>query len=537
MKAGIKNISVNLSLLFLSVFLFCFSNPNLLVKTGFALAGYFIYFPLLVLIRKNGFLKSILYGGLFGSFSYMFYAYWLSKYHFITLILVCILYFILCGILFFFLKLSVILFKENEVLIQLTQLLVIASFEYLKTKGFLGFSYGVSAYTQWKFLPFIQGASIGGVFALNLLVIYPSVWLSSSFFMPVRKNMKALSLWTFLFLVNIIFGIVTIKKSEKYTASSKSVKILAVQNNESPWKNGIEEHKKNVSNLMKITDQAINTCENIDFVVWPETAVAPSVIYNFYSMKDMQRLQLVLNLLNYINDKSQIFVIGNAHEELSEEGKKIFNNSLVFEPGDNVIPPEPGMYTKIHLVPLSESFPYKKILPHIYNLLLKGNTHFWEKGQDYRVFTRRGLSFSTPICFEDTFGDDCRRFVKNGARCFINLSNDSWSESLVCQNQHLAMSVFRSAENRVPAVRSTSSGQTCIINSCGRVVECAEAFCESFAVGDIPVFGKDFKPSLYTKFGDYAGIIESLFAAGLLIIRGIICIISKKNRGGHGRKK
>ena len=144
----------------------------------------------------------------------------------------------------------------------------------------------------------------------------------------------------------------------------------------------------------------------------------------------------------------------------------------------------------------------------------------------YKVFDYRGLKFSTPICFEDTFSTVCRRMVLNGSRCFINLSNDSWSKSNACQKQHLAMAVFRSVENGVPSVRSTASGITCVINPNGKVIKAAPEFCEAYIIGRVPVID-DGQQTLYTRIGDIAGIVAAGLSALILIIQTIVVIITK----------
>ena len=168
----------------------------------------------------------------------------------------------------------------------------------------------------------------------------------------------------------------------------------------------------------------------------------------------------------------------------------------------------------------------KHIFPLLYVKLLNGNSHMWEKGDEYTVFDYRGLKFSTPICFEDTFSTICRQMVLNGSRCFFNLSNDSWSNSLPCQRQHLSMAVFRSVENRVPSVRSTASGVTCIINQNGKVEKSAPEFCQAYVIGKIPVI-TDGQPTLYTKTGDIAGMGAAGLALLILIIQSITVIIKK----------
>lgn len=520
----------NLMLVLAASVCFFLAHPNFIFSDGLGLLVFFLYFPILILVHRCS-LKSLwIYGGLFGALSYLLFAYWLVNYHFITLILVCLLYFFLYALLLTGLKISELLFKEYSWIVSF---LFVAAFEYLKSLGFLGFSYGTSAYALWKFRPLIQSASIFGVFGLNLLVLFPSFYIFS-LFLNKRKRMLAGGIWIFLFTLNAVFGVIVEKSGKNFEYKN----VIAVQNNESSWKNGLSEHQKNIDNLINLTEKALKENPETDFVIWPETAVAPSIIHHFYSMEDMGRLKLVLSLLDYMNSKDCIFVIGNAHEEYLEE-KKIYNDAMVFIPRENVIPPEPERYSKIHLVPISESFPYKKVFPHIYDALLKANTHFWEKGSQYTVFNERNLAFSTPICFEDTFGNDCRHFVKNGARAFFNLSNDSWSESLACQKQHLSMAVFRSVENRVPSVRSTSSGQTCVINQYGKITGEVKAFTQGYVAGKVPVISSssENKLTFYTRYGDYAGIMEVFLSLGLLIIKGIVCIIKKNNRGLHGRKK
>ena len=150
----------------------------------------------------------------------------------------------------------------------------------------------------------------------------------------------------------------------------------------------------------------------------------------------------------------------------------------------------------------------------------------WEKGDEYTVFDYRGLKFSTPICFEDTFTTICRKMVLNGSRCFINLSNDSWSKSTVCQKQHLAMAVFRSVENSVPSVRSTASGVTCIISPQGKIEKAAPEFCQAFIIGQLPLVEDDTE-NFYTRTGDWVGLALALLTSFILIMQTFVVIIKK----------
>jgi len=68
------------------------------------------------------------------------------------------------------------------------------------------------------------------------------------------------------------------------------------------------------------------------------------------------------------------------------------------------------------------------------------------------------------------------------------------------------MAVFRAVENRVPLVRSTASGQTCIVLPDGTLSAMAEPFTETWLVGDVPVLS-NYTETLYTVWGDVWGVL------------------------------
>jgi apolipoprotein N-acyltransferase len=177
-------------------------------------------------------------------------------------------------------------------------------------------------------------------------------------------------------------------------------------------------------------------------------------------------------------------------------------------------------------VPFTESFPYQKQLPWIYELLEKADTHFWKRGDKATVFEAGGVQFSTPICFEDSFGYLSRDFVRAGAELIVNLSNDAWSKSLSAQMQHLSMAVFRAVENSRSMARSTASGQTCGIDPNGRILAMAEPFTEARLTVDLPLVSRN---ALYTLWGD---LWARLFTAAALVmlILGIGRAIMGKRR-------
>ena len=377
---------------------------------------------------------------------------------------------------------------------------------------------------------------------MNALITFPSAWLTS-FFAPafqekfpnfkklnflvfMKKSFIPISIWACFFISALLYGIVIQKDYSNY----ETKKTALIQTNTDPWIGGYEAYKRDLSTLINLSNEALAKNPDVDFVVWPETAFVPRIEWHYKHRYNKDSYDLVRKLLEYLDNASVPYVIGSDYgvDGYTRSGTYDvvdYNAVLLFKPGENVIPPVPDKYLKMHLVPFTEFFPYEKYFPKIYEMLLNGDTHMWEPGTNADVFTINDFSFGTPICFEDTFGYIGRRFVNNGAQAIVNLSNDAWSRSLACQYQHLSMAVFRSVENRVSSVRATASGQTCIIDPNGRITAMAEPFTETYLVGSFPV-NSNVKKTIYTRYGDFVGIFF-VYAAGLIYSVAVLLLIIK----------
>jgi len=555
----LSDFLLNFPLTLLSILLFVLSHPNFIYSKGFFFLAFFTYIPVLLCVHKSGFKTVWLQGFLFGSLSYGLYAYWVhaSYPEFIPVI------YIGCGLiyslLFIGLKLLDKFYRKNG---WVSQWLLICIFEYIRTLGFLGMSYGVTAYTQWTNLYFIQIADITGIHGINAVIILFSAIVYSliqkhidqkAFIKRSELSLKnngtnlkkyledealcklfsrrttyvALGVWCVCFIGIYLYGFFSVKDYSQ----EKSLKVTAIQNNENSWLDGIDVYTKNIYELMKLTDEALELNPETELVVWPETSVVPAIVGNYYEPVDKKRGDLIKYLLQFINSKDCEFIVGNGHKGENSRGKKVlYNSALKFEPGYNVIPPNPDVYSKMKLVPFSEYFPYEKQFPKIYNKLKEKGLLNWEKGRRVKVFRIKKMYATSLICYEDTFPEVGREHYLNGSRCFICISNDSWSKSRVCQNQHLSIALFRSIENRVPSVRCTASGSTCFIDPNGKIIKNAPDFCEAYISGNVPVLSKDRKPTLYTLYGDYIVYGEMAIFVLLLIIQTINCIIISNSK-------
>ncbi len=160
------------------------------------------------------------------------------------------------------------------------------------------------------------------------------------------------------------------------------------------------------------------------------------------------------------------------------------------------------VYHKIHLVPFTEHFPYKKVFPRMWEFLQKYDTSNWLAGTERTILDTGELRFSTPICFEDVFPDHIRRFVLEDCDLIANMSNDYRSLSPVEGVQHGINGLFRAVENRRPMVRATTSGYTVYADAAGRIRnDVDEFFVKGVFTAEIPNLNRPL--TYYTRWGDW----------------------------------
>ena len=519
-----------MALTVMGVVLFVGAHPGIILKNGLFLFGYLSLVPVFILVKKASLKMLFLWGFLYGFFCYSLFAFWIFKYSPVLFFCAVSFYAVFFCVLFAFMKLC-ILSSTHEMLVMA---LIWCACEYVRTLGPLGFSYGVMGYSQWKNPLMLTLSSYCGVWGASCVCAFVAAFVA--LLCINRKHLKndvKTYCWyagaCFAFFAVLVACTVLKKDSEQ-----KMIRVLSVQNNADSNKNGIGVYKKDIRTLSSLTDAAFSDSEAVDFVLWPETSVVPPVMYNYYNRVDYERFNAIVDMLHVIARKDACFVIGNQHSEKNADGLFAdYNAALVFDSRTQpVLPPSPEVYKKIHLVPFTEYVP-KDFLRKISSVQSE-----WNAGSNYTVFTKRNLCFCTPICFEDTFGSMCRKFILNGAECFFELSNDSWAQSSVCQRQHLSMAVFRSAENHVPAVRSSGSGISCYITAWGKVgANQIKEFSAESAVYSVAV---NEKATVYTEFGDWLPVLELCILIWICISKALWFMLKKnekRNRIGIWQKK
>lgn len=512
-KQSSAKVFIDLGLLVLSALLFALSFPSFLSNAGLSPLGFICLAPLFAVVHRSSWVAAPFYGVFFGYISYVLFNYWLGTFHPLTLVVVPPIYAAYFLLVLPALKLADTLFPAWGFVLQSA---VWVCYEYfLKSNGYLAYSYGDIGYTQYSFIPFIQIADALGVWGVSLMVVYPSAFIGNALSRGLqhlreswRSRLGPAAVYVAAFGAVVLYGLFT----QVDTSQSRQWKVALVQQDVDPWKGGYNAYRQSLDVLLRQSRRAI--MQNPDIVIWSETSFVPAIDWHTRYRPDTETYGLVKELRAFLDTQTVPYVVGNDDGELKrvEENDEVrvdFNAAILFDKGRIV-----DTYRKLHLVPFTEGFPFEKQLPGIYQWLKNADTHFWEKGKVYTVFEADGVRFSTPICFEDTFGYLCRGFVTQGAQVLVNMTNDAWSFSVPCAMQHMTMAVFRAVENRRSVVRSTNGGMTTIIDPNGRILSTLAPFTEGYLLGAVPVYTQT--TTFYTRWGDWFPWVLLIVSAAAL---------------------
>ncbi len=534
-------------LLLLSDLFFSAAFPGFISENGIGIFGFVALIPLFAVIRNAPWKVVWFYGWFHGLTCYLLFNYWLSSFHPLAIFISPLVFSTYMLALFPALKLADRLFPKHGYLVQA---MIWIAYEYLRTKGFFGYAYGILGYTQYRFLPFIQISSIFGVWGVTLMTIFPSVLLGrllgdilngsivwsrdgvGGFFRTYRIVWIS---YIVFFIAVMTFGFLAIA-DQKRQKPDRQWRIALIQHNADSWKGGFTTYQRNFNNLRRLSLEALAHGDP-EILIWSETAFVPAVYWHSTYKTDPQTYGLVKEFVDFAQELPIPLLTGNDDGRKADESLPAVNPDGSYNRVDYnaVILYENGKlketYRKQHLVPMTEHFPYKKTLPRIYKILREHKYHFWEKGTEPVVFeTNDGVRFSTPICFEDIFGCLSAAFVSSGADVIVNMTNDSWSGSVPAEMQHLAMAVFRSVENRRSVIRGTNSGMSCVIDPSGKILAMMEPFKKGYLNTEVPIY--TYSNTIYTRYVDW--FPKLLFWLSLILLTGgsLYRIISRVHTRG-----
>ncbi|WP_294430894.1 apolipoprotein N-acyltransferase [uncultured Treponema sp.] len=503
-----KDNFVVLLALLTSVSLFILSQPSLFFEDGLSFCVWFAYIPIFLLLQKSSMVKAAIYGAFYGSLSYFLLCHYLSAFGFLAISFVCALFALYHALLFFILSWSNKVFPQSiSRYFWIFRAFLFLCFEFLRSRGIFGFSYGIAGYSQWKNPLFLKFSSLFGVMGVSLLIfLFNSLAAKIISEKNIRSNLKEISVCLSLFAGIALFYCLGFAPRKD---NAIPLKFALIQGASCAPSRSIEEYLDDAETLKTLTKNALLTQNDTQLVVWPETAIVPDVLYHLEKGSDFKRKMLSENVYSFIKETETSFLIGNNHRD--ESG--VHNSALFFSKEfDSVL-----VYNKNHLVPFTEFWPSFLNFNFFESVKESLNCELFVPGNEIRTFKFGELAFAVPICFEDSFAPLVRQMKMSGADFFVNISDDAWAKSAAAQKMHLSMSAFRCAEFNSPMLRSTVDGKTCVIDSHGNVKSEIERGIDSYLCDELMV--EKNSASLYLMIGDVPlEILTVLLAAFLLIL-------------------
>lgn len=309
-----------------------------------------------------------------------------------------------------------------------------------------GFPWCLVGTSQYRNLPFLQTAALGGVHLTGFLLIL----INLLFYRWWRHRDRRSGAILVLLLVLIHGGgWLRISQLESGLRDLPQHRAGIIQPNSHhdrvlSWR----EREIRLEELLAESGRLVED-RGAELVVWPEYSVT---LYPLQNTAYRDRMLLFSRqfapLLAGFTDIQAKGVIKNAMVLFAPEGIQT--------------------YHKVHLTPFGEYIPFRRLfffVPRIVDEIVD-----FTPGDSLRPLTFNHVPVATPICFEIIFPRLVRRLVAGGAQLLVTISNDSWFGDTSAPGQHMSAAVVRSVENQRYLLRATSNGISVAVSPAGRIM-------------------------------------------------------------------
>lgn len=337
--------------------------------------------------------------------------------------------------------------------------------EWARGHAFTGFPWNLYGYTWADTLAMAQGFYLFGAYGITFVTL---VWASLLGYAVIgeKQTIKGRACWIGAVLLSIasLYGWGAMRLANNPTQYNDNAGVVVVQPNiAQTMKWDPQATEDNFSKTVSLSEGAEfgPIVPRSVFIVWPETAISPSIYMQTQHVDRMQRM-----LRSY---KSDAYLITGILRRDDTKNPVTFSNSIAFLDSDMTTL---DLYSKFHLVPFGEFIPLQKYIP------LKPVAAFsgFERGPGAETISRANVPpFSPLVCYEIIFPDAvAQKYANVRPQWIVNATNDGWYGDSAGPHQHFAQTRLRAIEEGIPVIRSANTGISGIIDSYGRVLDRAE---------------------------------------------------------------
>jgi apolipoprotein N-acyltransferase len=335
-----------------------------------------------------------------------------------------------------------------------------------------GLPWNLLAATQWRNLPVIQICEFTGVYGVSFIVALINISLGMAWLRWSRAWQSGgyKRPWSLIFAVIVIMAAVvtgskSLLKVTRASAETVSLSAAVLQGNIPQCRRASDGQAQfALEKYLSLSETAV--IPKPDIVIWPETAVP-------YPYRGDHPLCLLYRCrLAELAQKSGVpFLIGTIDFEnlprSSVREPNIYNSAMLV--GTDGKPKD--RYLKNHIVPFGEFVPFSKYFPKFVEWVGMGR-NLSRGGLFNPVEIKPGVRAGIGICFEDVFPYVSRYEALSGANMLLVITNDAWYPKSSEPEQHLANSIFRAVETRLPMLRCGNNSGSCVIQPSGNISDC-----------------------------------------------------------------
>lgn len=351
----------------------------------------------------------------------------------------------------------------------------------------LGFPWLMLGYTQWNAPEILQIAAYTGVYGLSFAVAFTGASLGWAFAVTgVKRGVGYMCVAALVFLGLFAFGHYRLPKTPlRHGQALLSLSAAVMQPNIDQYKKWDNAFETEIENTL--TDMGLSLLDtDVMLSVWPESAVPTS-------LQD-EKYQRLFETLAASSGAYQL-VGSNV-----PEGDKQYV-------GAYLVPPDMGnlqSYRKVKLVPFGEYIPLEKGIRTLFSdvAVLGELGSFTAGAREQQPLNLGGVTLGLTICYESIFPQLWVAQSRQGAKLFVNITNDAWFFDTAAPYQHLAINAVRAAETGRPVLRAANTGFSAVIDPFGRIEQKSGLFTQEILRANVPLPVGD-KLSFYAQWGDW----------------------------------
>lgn len=312
--------------------------------------------------------------------------------------------------------------------------------EVARSIGPLAFPWGLLGVSQYRTLPVLQLAAIGGVHLVSFMIALANAWLVALAARPRRAQAAALVLVMMFLIGSVVYGARRLQMP-----LTEPLRLAVLQPNILPFEKGdLSTHQRQLAVMERLTREA--RARGAAIIVFPETAIP----VNLFGPGGV-----LPKVAGWAPDR----IVVASSFEASADGVR--NTAVVLQEAA-----VRGTYVKRRLVPFGEA----GVTP----------------GRIGDPVPTRAGSIGIAICYESAFAEIARGETRPDAGPLVVMTNDGWFGTSAGPAQHAAYTPLRAVETGRPVARAANTGVSMLVDSLGRVRARLPLGQEGIIVADLP---------------------------------------------------